>query len=313
METRAHHVLVGSFVLGILLCIAGATIWLAQIQFSREFAVYGIYFQSSVYGLIEGAPVRYNGIQVGRVTDLRIDPKNAERVIVQVSITPDTPIKEDSVASLELQGITGLVYVEIAGAKTNSPPLTKKDGEPYPVIPSRRSGLENIVRSAPDLLSQTKIVTDRISDLLSDHNRQAIADTLDNLRAATGALGQRSDAVGKSIEELVTLIRDADTLLKDLDRVLAGKDGVTARLDRTLEDVGALTRKLSDSAGELDAAMRQSTPGFREFGQRGLPDLVHLIEDVRGLVARMTHVTAELERDPSRFLFGDRRQGYHPQ
>lgn len=313
METRAHHVLVGSFVLAILLCAAIATIWLAQLQFAREFAVYGIYFESSVYGLIEGAPVRYNGIKVGRVSDLRIDPKNVERVLVQIQVSPETPIRQDAVASLELQGITGLVYIEITGAKTNSQPVTRKDGEPFPIIASRRSGLENIVRSAPDLVSEARIMTDRLADLLNDHNRQAIAETLDNIRAASGALGQHSDAVGRTADELLVLIRDADMLLKDLDRIIAGKDGVTARLDHTLEDVGALTRKLSDAAGELDSAMRQSTPGIREFGQHGLPDMVRLIEDARGLIARLTHVTAELERDPSRFLFGDRRQGYHPQ
>jgi len=302
METRAHHVLVGSFVLGILLCVAVATVWLAQIQFSREFAIYRIYFEGSVYGLIDGAPVRYNGIQVGQVTDLRIDPQHVEKVQVQIRINPETPIKEDAVASLELQGITGLVYVEISGAKTESPPLLAKGGGRYPIIPSRRSGLENLVRSAPELLARGLVVTDRLAELLNDKNRQAIADTLENLRAASAGA-----------EGLGPLVKDADATLAELNRAVTGKDGVTAKLGRTLDDVDTLTRKLADAAETLDTAVHQSASGMREFGQRGLPDLVRLIEDTRGLVTRMTQLATELERDPSRFLFGDRHQGYKPQ
>src|SRR5690242_10503168 len=110
METRAQHVLVGAFVLGILVAIVIAVVWVARVQFNREFSYYDIFFTGSVTGLNTGAAVRYNGVQIGRVDEIRIAPSNVEQVRVTIEVDGTVEIKEDAVASLELQGVTGYAF-----------------------------------------------------------------------------------------------------------------------------------------------------------------------------------------------------------
>src|SRR5471030_544040 len=121
METRAHYVIVGSFVIAVLIGVFIAVIWLVGGQFQREGAIYDIYFRGSVSGLGEGAVVRYKGVPIGRVLGIRLDPENVERIRVRVEIDSRTSIKEDAVAELEAQGITGLAFVQITGGSNASP------------------------------------------------------------------------------------------------------------------------------------------------------------------------------------------------
>src|SRR3954465_14040426 len=133
METRASHVLVGSFVLAMLALVSIAVIWLGRSEFARERVFYDIYFTGSVTGLNTGAPVRFSGVQIGRVDAIDIDPGNVERVRVTIQIDRPDVIREDAVASLELQGVTGLAFVQIVGMSKNSAPLQRKDAERYPI------------------------------------------------------------------------------------------------------------------------------------------------------------------------------------
>ena len=116
METKANYVAVGAFVLACVIGLVVAILWLAGAQYSQEFAYYHTYFKGPVTGLGKGTVVRYNGIEVGRVTDLEFDPNDPQRVIVTMQVQPKLKIREDSVASIESQGLTGGSYVEIAAA-----------------------------------------------------------------------------------------------------------------------------------------------------------------------------------------------------
>ncbi len=151
METRASYILVGTFV---LLLIAGAfafVIWLSKVEFDQRPARYVVYFTGSVSGLQVGGPVRYRGVPVGSVTDIRIDPKNVERIEVTLEVATRTPIKQDTFASLGLQGIIGAAYVQLSGGTQKSPALVAKKGEPRPrsrPSPRRSSGCSPRRRSS---------------------------------------------------------------------------------------------------------------------------------------------------------------------
>src|SRR5476651_2070171 len=134
METRAHHVVVGVFIIVVLIGAFVSVIWLAGTQFQREGTIYDIYFRGSVSGLNEGAAVRYKGVQIGRVLSIRLDPENVERIRVRIEVDAVTPIKEDAVAALEAQGITGVAFVQITGGSNASPDLKKREDKRYPII-----------------------------------------------------------------------------------------------------------------------------------------------------------------------------------
>ena len=156
METRADYVAVGAFVLVVLVGVLVAVLWLARVEFNRDFAFYDIYFSNSVAGLASGSAVSYNGIRVGRVTELRIDPQDLKRVRATIELDQTAPIKEDTVASLTTQGLTGATYIEISGGSADAAPLTAQPGQRYPVIASRQSGFERVLTSAPEVLVRTR-------------------------------------------------------------------------------------------------------------------------------------------------------------
>src|SRR6266852_7636220 len=199
METRANYVLVGAFVIVVLLGAFVSVLWLVGGQFQREGATYDIYFRGSVSGLNEGAVVRYKGVAIGRVLSIRLDPENVERIRVRVEIDSNTPIKEDAVAELEAQGITGLAFVQITGGSNASPDVQKREDKRYPIIASRQSGLEEVVTSAPELFKRATQVADRIALVLSDANVAAIAQTLDYISSVTGTLADSRSQIDKIV------------------------------------------------------------------------------------------------------------------
>ena len=178
MENRAHYVIVGGFVIAILVGILVSIVWLTRLQFQREGAIYDIFFRGSVSGLNDGAPVNYNGVPIGRVIGIRLNSENVERIRVRIVVDAAIPIKQDAVASLETQGITGQAFVQISGGTNASPPAAIPPGRAFPVIASRPSHLQEVVTSAPQLLSGglapiTFLARNRPDQLQSPRSRRA--------------------------------------------------------------------------------------------------------------------------------------------
>src|SRR5947209_6077485 len=220
METKANYVAVGGFVLVCLLGLVIALLWLGGSQYTREFAYYRTYFSGSVTGLGNGTMVRYNGIQVGRVSKVEFDPNDPKRVIVTLQINPDLPIHSDSVASIASEGLTGGSYVEIDGGSQSAPVLARTMFGEYPVIRSRQSTLQQLEQSAPQLLVKINGIADRLNDLLSDRNRQAFAATLSNLRELTGDFAKRSLQLDPILKNLNTASTALNSDLSDLHTVM---------------------------------------------------------------------------------------------
>lgn len=315
METRANYVVVGAFVVLLLIGIVGAAFWIASSEFNREFAEYDIYFTGSVTGLAQGAPVRYNGIQVGRVVELRIDPQNLQQVRVTIEIDPSTPVKSDAVASLETQGLTGVAFVEIAGGSPEAAALQRQAGQRYPVIASRPSGLQQVVANAPEALARLIEVADRVAAVLDDKNRAALAETLDNVRRFSSVIANRSGDIDSSLGDAAAAVRElrgaltaGNQALSELKQLLA-KGGEGNEAFKTLDEAA---HRLDSLTVHLDAIVQENRQPFRDFGQRGLNELSQLMVDARTLVANLNRVADELQRDPPRFFFGDRREGYQP-
>ncbi|MCZ6454940.1 MAG: MlaD family protein, partial [Alphaproteobacteria bacterium] len=195
METRANNLLVGSFVLLILVGTTVFFLWLAKFQFDVQFTRYDIHFSGSVSGLKVGSSVELNGILVGEVVDIRVDPDQVENVIVAIEVPAETPVREDTLASLQIAGLTGGVTILLAGGTQDAPPLAPKPGEKRAVIASQASSLERFLEDAPELLQSLQSLVSRASALLSDDNQAAFAESLRNVSALTGALAARTDDI----------------------------------------------------------------------------------------------------------------------
>jgi phospholipid/cholesterol/gamma-HCH transport system substrate-binding protein len=313
METRANYVMVGSFVLVVLAGIFVAILWLAHAQFNQQFVNYDIYFTGSVTGLSVGAPVNLNGVSIGRVTEIRLDPANPDQVRVTIETDAQAPIKSDSVASLELTGITGIYYIEISGGTREAPPITREEGQRYPVIAAKPSRFASLVASAPEVMNRVIEVADRLSQILDDKNRLAIAQTLANVRQISVVAVRDADKVDAIIDDTKATVSDFHrTTMPAVNSSLADLQKALVSANTIISDLTVTSKVLNTATGHLDALIQENRPGLRDFSQGGLNDLHALISDTRVLVAGLTRAAAEIERDPTRFLFGEKREGYKP-
>jgi phospholipid/cholesterol/gamma-HCH transport system substrate-binding protein len=310
METRANYVAVGAFVLLVLAGAVVALLWLARGEFNREATFYDIYFTGSVTGLGQGSAVRYNGIQIGRVVEIRIDPQNTSQVRATVEVDQAaTVLKSDVVASLEVQGLTGTAFVEITGGSQSAPPLQRREGERYPVIASRPSGLQQVVTSAPEALARLIEVADRLSLLFDEKNRAALSDTLENLRRVTAVAAARAGDVDSTLGDAAASMRELRGTMVDLHQLVA-KGGEGRDL---LSSIDGTSRKLDHLVDHLDSLVQENRQPLREFSQNGLNQLGQLLVETRTVIANVNRITDDIQRDPPRFFFGgDRREGYQP-
>ncbi len=331
METKPAHLIVGVFVLTLFSAMFVFTLWLARINLDTATTEYYIFFRGSVSGLKQGATVNYRGIPIGSVSRVQIDPDNVEQVEVLIEVDRGTPIKEDATAALETTGLTGLAYVQISGGSQASPQLVPKEGKKRAIIPSRASRLDAVFESAPEMLTRLTILIDRAIGLLDDSNQRAFADTLLNLSNFTGVLSDGS-------ADLRVVLADAATAMSQLKQTTTALEGFTTDLrgqstrlasqaDATLNSarqaLDGLRVDLSNTAGGLDRTLRtidRAATGMekliednrvpmRDFSETTLYELSQFISDARGLIAGLSRVTEQLQRDPARFLFGDQTRG----
>jgi phospholipid/cholesterol/gamma-HCH transport system substrate-binding protein len=288
METKANYVAVGGFVLACVIGLVVTILWLAGAQYSQEYAYYQASFKGPVTGLGKGTITRYNGIEVGRITNLEFDPADPQRVIVTVQVQPNLNIREDSVASIDSQGLTGGTFVEISGGTAKAPLLVARDDQRYPMIRTTQSSFAQLAQSAPEVVAKLNVAASRLNDLLSDNNRRAIAHVLANLDETTEVVARRS--------------ADIDATIANANKAMANLTAATNNLRPTLDHVDLTIQKYGKVADDADAFINGD----------GLAQLSDLIGETRRLVANLTQFSDQMNRTPTKLLFGDRRKGYEP-
>jgi len=313
METRAHYAAVGAFVLAMVFLAFAAVLWLARGALNQQFARFDIYFEGPVTGLRDGAEVDYNGVPVGKVIDIRIDPSNVSLIRVRVDIDPDVPIKTDARAAVETNILSGVSYILIDGGTQSAALLHAEGNETYPVIRAHRSRLASVTARAPQLLEKLNDTADRLNRLLGDKNQKALTATLDNLQSFSRGLADRNQDIADLLQNANNAAHQANKLIDDVDHSYAGPDGIGRRAATAIADFDTLAKNLNETNGQVQSTLQELRPGLRDFGQHTLGNIDSLVSEARELVTGLNRVSDEIERDPSRVLFGDRREGYHPQ
>ena len=306
--------IVGVVVLTLIAGLATFSAWLIKVDVDERATVYKIYFEGSVTGLQEGSQVQYRGIPVGRIIEIGIDPDNVERVRVVAEIDESTPITADTIATLELQGITGLAYVQLLGGTRDSALLVADEDEDMPVIAARRSALERVFESTPELLAQALEVVDGLSIFLNDENLEAVSATLANVETFSGALSDNSDNIGEVMVGMTETLSEIKKLGSDLrkvsDKLDDQLDGVGGDLVKTLAELSTAASDLGGAARQLDGMVDDLREPLNDFSGTGLYELTNLVGESRALVAALTRITKEVERDPAGFLIGGSRRGF---
>lgn len=334
METRANHFLVGLFVLALMAALTFVGLWFARANLGEAQSVYHTFFRGSVTGLSIGSTVRYRGVPVGTVQDISIDPGNVERIQVTLALRPGTPIKTDTIASLQPQGITGLSFIQLTGGTQAAPVLAALPGRQAPEIPSVPSPIERLLADAPEAMARVGILVERISGLLNDENLRNIDRLIDGaaesivLLARTLAQVEKlADEAGGTLKGVDRTVADAGSLVADargaLDRISGQTQGLLGEFRALAADsrplapqsqaaIADLRRALGgfgQVADELQKLLATTRPGLQDFGQQGVYDLQQFMIEGRTLMVTLNRVLTSFERDPARFLFGDQTRG----
>jgi phospholipid/cholesterol/gamma-HCH transport system substrate-binding protein len=252
METRANYILIGAFVIAGLLAIFGFLLWLAKAEVSRQYSYHDILF-TSVSGLGMASEVRFNGLSVGQVVDIDLDEDDPSRVRVRIEIDARVPIKTDTFAQLESQGVTGVAYVALSGGAPDAPALPEDA-----VIQSRPSALQSVFEGAPELLEEALVLLRDIQTVVSRENREAVGDLLANLATASGRIDRVLTDVESLSGDLGSAARSISEFTRQLDELSEVAEGTLAAATGTLDAAeiaaGEATRALRTAQGAFDRA-----------------------------------------------------------
>lgn len=275
METRANFILIGAFTLAGILGTLGFLVWLANVQLDRQYAYYGILF-GDVSGLDASGDVFFNGIRVGKVIERRIYLPDPSKVYVDVEVDAATPVRADTVAQLSSSGVTGVSFISLSNSGLAAPPL-ETGPDDVPIIPSRASSLQQLVDTAPDILTEAKRLLEDMRKIAGPENVGHVTSILRNVDNASARLDVAladisaittiaSDATAKIFAlagRLDMMMAAANQTLGNADRALASAtgafDGARQTIDRIEPDVTTLTARLGPMVDGAEGALASAS------------------------------------------------------
>jgi len=264
METKANYLMIGGFVLGVLALAFIFIYWMSN--FSGGGKRYTIVFESSVAGLTTGSSVGFNGIRVGEVQSFALDPEDARKVQVLVSLREDTPVRENSRASIQSMGLTG--GIQITPGTPDSPLLIATAENPIPVIQADPGGGQSMFDAGSVALNNANVFISKLNALL-DQNEKAINTTMSNVEQFTTMLAEKKDDIGQAISDV--------------------KEGA--------QSFKSLSEKLEVSLGDnVDVLTRQARESLQEFSS--------FMREGRRTAVTLNRILEKLEADPKGFLLG---------
>jgi len=332
MEIRANFLLVGGFVLILFAGVIAFTMWLAKVQFDVQFTRYDVVFAGSISGLRVGSSVSYRGIPVGDVIAIGFSPDNVEDIVVTIEVPASTPVKTDTVASIEMQGITGGALIQLSGGTQKADLLKPSLEGERAVIASIPSKLQELFEEAPQLVTNFNVLVTRAARLFSDQNLEHVSGILANVDSFTGTLADRGDDVGTLIEDAgqaMAKMRDAmasferlgDNVNAEVQPISTQAQKTLAAAEYTLNDPDAEFQRLiaqwrstgqsvEGLADQMEAMVEENRKPIRDFTEEGLYEMSAFIAEAREFVNGLNRLSRDIERDPARFLFGNQQQGY---
>lgn len=302
METKVNYAAVGAFVLVLTTALIAGVLWLASGGGTRQQVdLYLAVMEESVSGLNINAPVKYNGVDVGMVRDIQLDPSAPQRVHLVFAIRRGTPIKENTEAVLKTQGLTGIAYVELSGGTPGSPPLRATAAGEFPVIrtkPSLSARLENVLTT---VLVKLDATTTRLDAILSKENEVALSATLANLAAVSHMLAARKDTIDAG---LLNAARTLDRSARLTAQLSAQLGPVVERVGRAADSLDKMGQEAGSASTQAGTAVTAVSADLQRFGTQTLPAIQSLLSELQATSASLRRLVEQIERHPSGLLFG---------
>ena len=274
METKANYILIGaSTVTGVVLMLLFA-MWMANSEFSRGYNEYDIVFADPVRGLAQGGEVRFNGIKVGEVRSLRIDPDNTNRVIARIRVSSDVPVRQDSDARLEPIGLTGVTLVQLSAGSPTAPLLQRGFGGPPPRIQGHGSQIDIILERSEDIVLRASEAMAAVRDLLTDENIARVSHIIENLESVSHQLADQRGVISQGGHAAASVTRAADNVA-----------ALTVQTQRDLSDLQDIMRNLRTASASVSGET--------------LPEINRAAEQIARASAAINDVAHNLQDNPS--------------
>jgi len=306
MDRDANYVAVGAFVLLVVVMAVSFVFWYTDQQDKRTYERYEIYFQGTVSGLTAGSPVRYLGVDVGKVVRITLDPGQRNRVLVIADIESSAPIDGRTEASLNLQGVTGLLFIDLQQEKSATAPGPLAPGLRYPVIRSVPSDFAVLLSSLPALATRAVDLVDHVDQVFSEENVRNIRITLENARLA-------SERLSPTLHEVQNLVVDLRRTSQEIQEAAADLHGVVTEaapdIKATLSNVRRVTDNLAATSDHLDRFVADNEPGISRFTNQSLPQFEQLLRESREAARDFRDLSRSLKQNPSQLLYESKYRG----
>ena len=296
METRSNQVLVGTVVLALLVGLLFFTVWIVGVNTEKR-RCFDIYFSQGVGGLNRGSNVSFSGVPVGQITRISLLPDRPEFVWVRIEVEESTPVLQGTTAQIKGVGFTGVSEIQLDGAVKGARPLTAPGPQGCPVVPSSAGGLGALLNSAPELLERIQRLTERLTELLSDKNQNAISDILENVDTTTRVLAARAPELADTMAEARIAARNASQAAANVARLADSTDRLVNEQGRpAAEDLRRSMASIQQTTANIDALVADARPGVQNLTKSTLPEVNKLVRDLRDLTSSLEGVSSRLEQ-----------------
>jgi len=306
MDRDANYVAVGAFVLLVIAMATSFVFWYTDQRDKRSYERYEIYFPGTVSGLTAGSPVRYLGVDVGKVARILIDPAQRNRVLVIADIDSTAPIDGHTAASLSLQGITGLLDIDLKQDRNTGAPGVLAQGLHYPVIRSAPSDFDVLLSNLPALTTHLVELVERFNQVFSDENAHALKATLDNARLA-------SESLPNTVHQVQEMVADVRMTTQEIRGAAAELRGIEAHATPDIESAITNIRRVSDNlvrtSDQLERFVANNEPGVSRFTHQSLPELEQLLRESRQAAQDFRDLSRSLKQNPSQLIYEPNYRG----
>lgn len=300
MEREANYTAVGAFVILVTALIGLFVYWYSDGRERRNYRPWEIYFTGSVSGLSQGGPVRYLGVDVGRVRTIRIDRRDPARVQVIANIDESTPVSDATTAQLSLAGVTGLLFIDLRQNVDRREIMPPVPSERYPVINTVPSGFDAFLSRLPVLADRAADLLERMQVVFSEENSEAMGRTIQNLEAATKQFPDTMTRVNALVVELDGTGEEVRKLAAALNEALPSLGPKVYELTDSLQKTAA---NLERASAEVSGLVADNREGVASFTRDSLPELERTLREARASLEQLGQLAETLNQDPSRILY----------
>lgn len=305
METKVNYTIVGFFVTALSIAFVIGVLWLSVGLSGKKYNEYAVYIKESVSGLAIKAPVKFNGMEVGYVSEMLIPKDNPSQVYVLLDIDSAIPISTDTVAQLDSQGLTGIAYIELEGGKPDAPLLEAQPGEAYPVITTKPSLFYRLDATIEHISKSFDKISEAFNTLVTKENGQTLTRILNQMEQVTNVLSKNS-------ESFDTIINDTKVILANTSKASVKISSVLDNINRTSNTVDEFASSWTIVGSAAQQTLTNTTVTMQGMNDQVMPDFMETMSEARDVIRSLKSLTNEIEQNPGVILRGKAQEKLGP-